>query len=131
MEIFDVVRDRLKNTVELLETERPGILSRMIEESLTEFGYSSMYSISDLEKLRVGLRTCIKLLSSALDLYQEKVQMEQADDVRREYQDRIKFFQEKKKQFEEELKNLELRLNVSDVKIPVFKIEKADADDES
>jgi len=130
LEITDIINDRLSVTADKLETLRPGIILRLISESQTELGYTQPPQ-QDLQRLHVGLYAAIKLCRAALDLYQENLHTEQADDVRREYQERIAFLKEKINQLQKEFAAIEARL-IGDPSAtpPCFDIEKATNDDD-
>lgn len=132
MELTDIVRDKLPVSIENLETKRSGILLRTIEQSKVELGYSTDESeLEDKEKIHIALYTAIKLARSTLDIYQEDLQEEQADDVRRKYQERISYVREKIAQLQSEFNVIDAILK-GDPKAtpPCFTIEKATADDD-
>lgn len=130
MEIPEIVRDKLPTSIDDLETVRPGITLRAIDESKVELGYSTdEASFEDKEKLHIGLYAAIKLARSTLDVYQEKLSQEAADDVRRNYQDRIQYLREKINQLKAEFKNIDVVLKGDpNAAPPCFTIEKATAD---
>ncbi len=130
MEIPEIIRDKLPVSIENLETERPGITLRAIEESKVELGYTKdESSFVDKEKLHIGLYTAIKLARSTFDVYQEKLSEEAADDVRRKYQERIQYLREKISQLQAEFKNIDAVLKGDpSATPPCFTIEKANAD---
>lgn len=132
MEIPEIVRDKLPVSIDNLETQRPGILLRSIDESKVELGYETdESSLTDREKLHIGLSSSIKLARSTLDVYQESLSMEAADDVRRQYQERIQFLKEKINQLQNEFRNIDVVLKGDpNVTPPCFKIEKATANDD-
>lgn len=131
MEISDIIHDRLSITVDKLETQRPGIVLRFIEESKAELNYDAEDTLEELKKIHIGLHAALKTARAALDIYQEDLSEEQADDVRRQYQDRIKFLQEKIAQLQQEFTSVDVQLK-GDIEAtpPCFDIEKAgDSDD--
>lgn len=132
MEIPEIIRDKLPVSIDNLETEREGILLRAIDESKVELGYETdESSLTDREKLHIGLYSSIKLARSTLDVYQESLSMEAADDVRRQYQERIQFLKEKINQLQAEFKNIAAVLKGDpNATPPCFKIEKATANDD-
>lgn len=124
----DIIKDRLSVTVDKLEVKRSGITERAISEAKTELGYTT--TDTDLKKLHVGILASIKLCRSALDLYQEDIAEEQADDVRRQYQERIQFLREKLKQLQAEFESINARLlGDPNTTPPCFKIEKATSEE--
>jgi len=128
MDISDIISDRLSVTLDKLEEKRPGIMLRAIDESEAELDYTTV--TTDREKLHVGLHAAIKLCRAALDLYQEDISQEQADDVQRQYQDRIKFLKEKIAQLQQEFQTIDALLKGDPNAIPpCFDIEKAPSDD--
>lgn len=128
MDIPDIISDRLSVTLNKLEEKRPGIMLRAIDESKAELDYTTV--ITDREKLHVGLYAAIKLCRAALDLYQEDIAREQADDVQRQYQDRIIFLKEKIAQLQQEFQNIDALLKGDpNATPPCFDIEKAPSDD--
>lgn len=128
MDIPDIISDRLSVTLDKLEEKRPGIMLRAIDESKAELDYTTV--TTDREKLHVGLYTAIKLCRAALDLYQEDIAQEQADDVQRQYQDRIIFLKEKIAQLQQEFQNIDALLKGDpNATPPCFDIEKAPSDD--
>jgi len=125
MEITDIIKDRLSVTLDRLESIRPGITLRAIEESKVELNLTT--TLSDLQKLQLGVYASIKLCRSALDLYQEELSTESADDISREYQERIQFLREKLAQLEKEYRQLESIIFTSpDVVPPCYKIVKSE-----
>lgn len=128
MDIPDIISDRLSVTLDKLEEKRPGIMLRAIDESKAELDYTIV--TTDREKLHVGLYTAIKLCRAALDLYQEDIAQEQADDVQRQYQDRIIFLKEKIAQLQQEFQAIDALLKGDpNATPPCFDIEKAPSDD--
>lgn len=131
MEISDVIRDRLSVTVDKLEEVRTGILARSVAEAEAELGYDPEEAFTDLEKIHIGVYASIKLCRAALDLYQEDIQEKQADDVRVEHQERIRYLKEKISQLQAEFADINSRL-VGDPEVspPCFDIKKAGDSDE-
>jgi len=126
LNITDIIKDRLSVTVDKLEEKRPGIVDRAIEEAQVELGYASEPS-ADLEKLHVGLAASLKLARAAIDLYQEELSKEEADDVRREYIDRIELLKQKLLALEKEYSQVASQLTGDPaITPPCFKIEKAE-----
>jgi len=126
MQIPDIVEDRLSVTVAKLETLRPGITLRMIAEAQVALGYEAGAEYTEMEKLHIGLAAALKLGRAALDLYQEELAAEQADEVRVQYQERVQFLREKTKQLQAEFGEIESKL-IGDPTVtpPCFTIEKA------
>ena len=132
MEITDIVNDRLSVTLDKLEALRSGIEARMIAEAEVQLGYDPAQEFTDLQKLHIGLFAAVKLCRAALDLYQEDLNSEQADDVRRQYQERIAFLKEKISQLQKEFADIEARLiGDPDASPPCFDIKKATSDSDS
>jgi phage shock protein A len=126
LELNDIIRDRLSVTVDKLEEKRPGIIDRAIQEAQSQLGYKEDPA-TDLEKLHVGLFASLKLGRAAIDLYQEDLQEEQADDVRRQYQDRIAFLKQKFEELEKELAEIKSQLTGDPgAKPPCFDIKKSE-----
>ncbi len=130
MEIPNIVRDKLPTSIDGLETARPGITLRAISESKAELGYATdESSFTDREKLHIALNAAIKLARSTLDVYQEKLSEEAADDVRRQYQERIQYLREKISQLQTEFNSIDLLLKGDpNSPPPCFDIHKATAD---
>ncbi len=99
--IAEKVRDRLPRVAADLEAVRPGILDRAVQEVLAEERLSE--PLPEGEESRVADRVALRLCQAALDLYMDRIEEAQADDVRERYARRIEYLREKMAQLERNL----------------------------